>query len=230
VTKVRRLAELRWPEAAGVDLLVVPVGSTEQHGPHLPLATDAIVAAAVAERLVAALVEDGVGAVLGPTVPYGASGEHEGFPGTVSIGHGALRALLVELVRSASAWAPRTLLVNGHGGNAPTLDAVVALLESEGRPTAWLPCGVRGADAHAGRAETSLLLQLRPDLVALDAAEPGAVEPIAGLLPRLRAEGVRAVAPNGVLGDPTGASAAEGAALLRAMVASATERARGFVG
>ncbi len=230
MTTADRLGELRWPSVATVDVLVVPVGSTEQHGPHLPFATDALIATATAERVAAALAADGRRVVLGATVPYGASGEHQDFPGTVSVGHEALAAFLVELVRSASGWTPCTVFVNGHGGNVPTLDRVVELLRSEGRAATWVPCGVPGGDAHAGRTETSLLLHLHPELVAIDAAEPGATAPIGELLPRLQAEGVRAVSPNGVLGDPSGASAEEGAELLDRMAERALAGARKALG
>jgi creatinine amidohydrolase len=105
-------------------------------------------------------------------------------------------------------------VVNGHGGNLEALRAAVPLLRREGRDAAWFPCGVAGGDAHAGRTETSLMLHVEPGVVHEARAEAGATAPIAELLPRLRAEGVRAVSPNGVLGDPAGASAAEGSALL----------------
>jgi creatinine amidohydrolase/Fe(II)-dependent formamide hydrolase-like protein len=75
-----------------------------------------------------------------------------------------------------------------------------------------------GGDAHAGRTETSLLLTIDPAAVRLHLAEPGRTEPITTLLPRLRAEGVRPVSSNGVLGDPTGANAEEGRALLDDLV------------
>ncbi len=78
---------------------------------------------------------------------------------------------------------------------------------------------VPGGDAHAGRTETSLMLALDAAAVRLDLAEPGCTEPIDRLLPRLRAEGVRPVSSNGVLGDPTGASAEEGHVLLETLVA-----------
>jgi mycofactocin precursor peptide peptidase len=150
-------------------------------------------------------------------VAYGASGEHEAFAGTVSIGHAALRLLLVELGRSAARWAGRLVFVNGHGGNVPTLVEAVTLLRYEGRDAAWFPCAP-GGDAHAGRTETSLVLALDPALV-----RPGAVAgnpaPLAELLPAMRAGGVAAVSPNGVLGDPAGASAAEGERLLAGMAA-----------
>jgi len=220
------LGGLRWPGVESVELLVIPVGSTEQHGPHLPLATDTLIATAVAERVVDALAAEGAAVLLGSAVPYGASGEHADFPGTVSAGTEALRLLLVELVRSASAWAERIVFVNGHGGNAAALDAAVEQLRHEGRAVRWVPCAIPGGDAHAGRTETSLLLHLRPGLVAPGAAEAGATAPIERLLPRLRAEGVRAVAPNGVLGDPAGASAEEGAAILERMVGAALDGIR----
>ncbi|MCU1620628.1 MAG: putative Creatininase [Modestobacter sp.] len=211
---IRRLADATWPELTGRPLVVVPLGAVEQHGPHLPLATDAVVAGSVAEAAVPALD----GALLAPALAYGASGEHEGFPGTVSIGTEALTALLVEYGRSAGRWAGRVLVVNGHGGNLDALRQAVPLLRTEGRDVAWFPCGVPGGDAHAGRTETSLMLHVEPGAVREPLAEAGETTPIGTLLPRLRAEGVRGVSPNGVLGDPAGASAGEGAALLAVMV------------
>ncbi|HEY5854139.1 MAG TPA: mycofactocin biosynthesis peptidyl-dipeptidase MftE [Aldersonia sp.] len=202
------LAQRTYPTTPVGATLVVPVGSVEQHGPHLPLTTDTTIASAVAS-VVAALPH----AELAPPIEFGASGEHEGFAGTVSIGSAALELVLVELGRSACRWARRLCLVNGHGGNATALVNAVRLLRYEGRDAAWLPCAVPGADAHAGRTETALMLHLRPESVDLAAAEPGNTEPIAGLLPRLRTGGMAAVTANGVLGDPTGASAVEGARL-----------------
>ena len=84
-------------------------------------------------------------------------------------------------------------------------------------------CRAGGGDAHAGRTETSLMLALAPSEVLLDRAAAGDTRPIAELLPELRAHGVRKVSPNGVLGDPAGASAAEGERLLDLLVANLTE-------
>ena len=210
---MRSLAGSVWPELIGAPLLVVPLGSVEQHGAHLPLATDTAVAGAVAEAAAGALD----GALLAPALPYGASGEHEDFPGTISIGTEALTGLLVEYGRSACRWAGRVLVVNGHGGNLDALRAAGTVLRSEGRDVAWFPCVVPDGDAHAGRTETSLMLHVEPQWVRPDAAVAGETAPISTLLPRLRADGVRACSPNGVLGDPAGASAAEGAVLLDAL-------------
>lgn len=226
-TSVPRLADRTWPEVAR-PLLLVPLGSLEQHGPHLPLDTDTRIARAVADGLARVL---GGEALVAPAVEYGSSGEHQSFPGTVSIGRDALRAVLQEYARSASAWARAVVFVNGHGGNAEVVhDAVIALRDDESRAVAWTPCdpGV-ASDAHAGRTETSLLLHLAPDQVRGDRAVAGATEPIARLLPRMRDGGVRAVSPNGVLGDPNGATADEGERLLAAMVARAAERLRPFL-
>src|SRR3954469_10675407 len=211
---MRTLAGAVWPDLPERPLVVVPLGSVEQHGHHLPLATDTVVACAVAESAAVGLD----GALLAPALAYGASGEHEGFPGTISLGTQALTGLLVEYGRSACRWAGRVLIVNGHGGNLDALRSAVPLLRSEGRDVAWFPCGVPGGDAHAGRSETSLMLHVEPEWVAGERAVAGATTPIGALLPRLRADGVRAVSPTGVLGDPTGATAHEGAALLAAEV------------
>jgi mycofactocin precursor peptide peptidase len=208
---VTALGERAWPEIEGRPTLLVPVGSVEQHGPHLPLDTDARVAAAVAAR---------TGLLVAPAVAYGASGEHEGFAGTVSIGHEALALLLVELGRSAARWAGRLVFVNGHGGNVPTVVGAVRLLRYEGREAAWFACGP-GGDAHAGRAETSLVLALDPALVR-PGATAGNTAPVVELLPAMRAGGVAAVSANGVLGDPAGASAEEGERLLAVMAAALT--------
>ncbi len=108
------LAGAVWPEMPDAPLLVVPLGSVEQHGHHLPLGTDTSVACAVAGAAAGALD----GALLAPALAYGASGEHEGFSGTISIGTDALTGLLVEYGRSAGRWARRVLVVNGHGATS----------------------------------------------------------------------------------------------------------------
>jgi creatinine amidohydrolase len=210
MTAGRPLADLTWPQAAdrAAAVLVVPLGATEQHGPHLPVSTDTDVAVALARR-----VAGRSDVVVAPALPYGASGEHAGFAGTLSIGTAALQLLLVELGRSATATWRRVLLLSAHGGNTDAVRSAVAVLRGEGRDVrAWSPAW-RG-DAHAGRTETSVQLALHPSRVLPGRAQAGATEPLADLLPRLRAGGVLAVSPNGVLGDPAGACAEEGDRLL----------------
>jgi creatinine amidohydrolase len=214
---VSALAARVWPEFASDSeprVLALPVGATEQHGPHLPLSTDTDIAVALAQGLAAAVPSVEVA----PPLAYASSGEHSAFPGTISIGQDALELTLVELGRSASATFQRMLLICGHGGNAEPVGRAVARLRAEGRDArAWAPCW-RG-DAHAGRVETSLMLALAPHLVRVGDAEAGNREPLAAVLTKLRREGVAAVSANGVLGDPHGASADEGRALLRDTVA-----------
>lgn len=211
------LAGLGWTEveALGSDaVLAVPLGATEQHGPHLPLSTDADIAAALAAGLAARRPE----VVVAPPIAYGSSGEHAAFPGTISIGAEATELLLVELCRSAAASFERVLLVSTHGGNAEPVRRAVARLREEGREVrAWGPRW--GGDAHAGETETSLMLALDPSRVGAERAEPGNVTPVEELLAELVEAGVREVSANGVLGDPRGASAARGRELLEAALA-----------
>ena len=211
------LAGMHWPEVGRGPrrLLVIPVGSLEQHGPHLPLDTDTRIAAALACRACAGRA----GVAIAPAVAIGASGEHAAFPGTLSIGTGALTECLTELGRSASLHWPAMLLVNGHGGNADAIAAAVGRLRSEGRRCGAWNAGLPGGDPHAGRFETSVMLALCPAAVRMDAAAPGDRRPLSELMPLLREHGVRAVSPNGVLGDPAGASAAEGERLLAELTA-----------
>jgi len=201
-------------------VLVVPLGSLEQHGPHLPLDTDARIAGAVASGLAQRL--DWVAAA--PVVAYGASGEHAGFGGTLVVGHRVLADVVSELVRSARSAFRGVAVINAHGGNAEALELLRARSAEEGDDVLVWSAVVPGGDAHAGRTETSLMLAIDPGAVHLDLARAGRTEPIGTLLPRLRAEGVRPVSSNGVLGDPAGASADEGRSLLGHLVSAVTAR------
>jgi len=210
-----RLGCATFPELLGrVDIhLLIPLGATEQHGPHLPLSTDTLIASGVAEAV--ADVRDDT--VVAPALPYGSSGEHSAFPGTLSLGQAALETALVELVRSAAGFRDVTL-VSWHGGNAEPVARAVARLRTEGQAVhLWEP-RVDGGDAHAGWVETSLMLALAPDLVR-DERPVGATQPIDELLPRLRENGVAAVSPNGVLGDARDATPDDGRRLLEQFVA-----------
>jgi creatinine amidohydrolase len=225
------LAGATWPQVeatGGRRVLAIPLGSLEQHGPHLPLDTDTRIASAVTAGLALRCDDDGVAVAVAvaPAVPYGASGEHADFPGTLLVGHGVLADTLVELVRSSRRSFAGVVLVNAHGGNEEALRVVEERCGAEGDDVLVWRASTPGGDAHAGRTETSLLLAIDPGVVHLQLAEPGGTEPIATLLPRLRTEGVRPVSSNGVLGDPTGASVEEGRALLDELVQNLTAAVR----
>ncbi len=200
---------------------MVPLGSTEQHGPHLPLDTDTRIATAVARGARARLEQDWL---VAPAIAYGASGEHQDFAGTISIGTEALTTLLVEYGRSAACWAPRLVFVNGHGGNVAALRSAVGRLRAEGRDAGWCPCVAAGADAHAGHTETSVLLHISPADVLTDRWLTGNRAPLPDLLPSMLRGGVAAVSRVGVLGDPTTATAAEGKRIFAEMVDECVRR------
>lgn len=209
------LAKQVWPEVDETSLLLVPLGSTEQHGPHLPFDTDARIAEAIATNAASQMMHVSVA----PVLPYGASGEHAGFAGTLSIGSEVLKAVIIELTRSAMLTFGRVVFVNGHGGNHGGMRAAIAQMQSEGHDVAsWSP-SIPGGDAHAGRTETSLMLAIAPESVRIGAAEAGNTAPLSEILDELRAGGVVAASPNGVLGDPAGASVEEGQQLLAQLVA-----------
>jgi mycofactocin system creatininase family protein len=208
--------------------VLVPVGSTEQHGPHLPLDTDTRIATAVAHavaaRLGAPAAPGGQRWLVAPAVAYGDSGEHQSFAGTISIGTEALTMLLIEYGRSAGCWAQRLTFVNGHGGNVVALHRAVRQLRTEGRDVGWCACAVAGADSHAGHTETSVLLHISPAAVLTDRCCAGNGAPLAELLPSMRRGGVAAVSEVGVLGDATTATAAEGSRIFAEMVDGCARR------
>jgi creatinine amidohydrolase len=213
------VADLPWPDigvrVTAASVLAVPVGATEQHGPHLPLSTDTDIAVALCQRLAA--VRPGV--LVAPAVAYGSSGEHQDFPGTLSIGQQATELLLVELGRSASRTFGHLVFVSAHGGNAEAAARATARLRAEARDVLLFQPAWHG-DPHAGHPETSLMLHLDPARVRMSSAVPGDTRPLAQTLPLLRTGGVRAVSESGVLGDPAGATAAAGATLLAALAAA----------
>jgi mycofactocin precursor peptide peptidase len=220
MTQASSLSAATWTQLPERPLVLVPVGSTEQHGPHLPFDTDTVIAMSVARAAARAMSDTMAADVLvAPPVTYGASGEHQDFPGTISVGHEALRVLLIELVRSLSVWAGRIVFVNGHGGNAPTMSAVVAQMQDEQHAVDWVMCAPEtSSDAHAGLDETSVMLHVAPERVDMSSAVAGDTRDLAEVLPRLIAEGVRAVTPNGILGDPRSATPQYGAMLFDELV------------
>ncbi len=217
----------------GRALLAVPVGSCEQHGPHLPLDTDTLIARALAE----ALANRRQDTLVAPPIAIGASGEHSDFPGTLSLGTPVMTDVLIELARSAlpepASGHPRpfsaVLFVNAHGGNLDAFTSSMAVLTSEGRPVGvWHP-RIPGGDSHAGATETSLMLHLHPELVRREAVEIGSTAHFSDISGQLTDGGLADVAPNGVLGDPTKASAAHGEQLFEELAAGLFENAAELV-
>ncbi|MWG32997.1 creatininase family protein [Halomarina oriensis] len=208
-------------EAYDADVALLPVGSTEQHGPHAPLGTDHLAAAAVADA--AAEAYDGE-VLVAPTIPVGVSEEHRAFAGTLWVREDTFRAYVHDVVTSlAHHGVDRVVVVNGHGGNVAALREVCGRLSRDEvaytLPFTWfdsvasdLPMG------HAGARETALLRHVAPDLVRegrLEEAREHAAERwgewVAGVDLAYDSD---EFAENGVVGDPTAGDAEAGEALL----------------
>lgn len=201
-------------------LVVVPLGSWEQHGPHLPPDTDTVIISAV----VAAATAGRQGITVAPTLGITASDEHAGFGGTLSIGTEATAAAVVAIARSAS-WASGVLFANGHGGNADALTIAREAMDHEGLVhDVWSLPPYDGADLHAGRTETSVMLHIAPGSVDMSRAVAGTGGAAHDLLATMREGGLRAVSPTGVLGDPTTATADHGRAVFAMWVGSLAQR------
>ncbi|MBM4247815.1 MAG: creatininase family protein [Deltaproteobacteria bacterium] len=231
-----RLADLAWPDvaalrAAGCTTAILPLGSTEQHGPHLPFATDTLIADAVGQRVAERLG----GALCLPAVPLGCADEHLGFPGTLSITDATLVAILRDTGRALARHGfTRLLVFTAHGGNYGALRASAERLVRELEPlrleafldsaslTAHLEAvaqayGVTPGEAgqHAGELETSVLLALAPGLVRRARLAAGLVDPA---IPsgELFYPDLRRHAADGTVGDPRRATAERAAAYLDA--------------
>jgi creatinine amidohydrolase len=195
-------------------IVLLALGSWEQHGAHLPFDTDTVIIESVVDAAIRSVDPENTQFSVVPTIGVTASDEHNGFAGTLSIGTNALSDAVVSIARSAS-WARGICIVNGHGGNADALKLIHSALDYENiRHSIWSLPYYEGADMHAGHTETSLMLHLAPDTVRMDLAEVGAVGDSEILIERMRAGGIKEVSSNGVVGDPTNATAAHGATML----------------
>jgi creatinine amidohydrolase len=195
-------------------IVLLALGSWEQHGAHLPFDTDTVIIESVVDAAIRSVDPENTQFSVVPTIGVTASDEHNGFAGTLSIGTNALSDAVVSIARSAS-WARGICIVNGHGGNADALKLIHSALDYEKiRHSIWSLPYYEGADMHAGHTETSLMLHLAPDTVRMDLAEVGAVGDSEMLIERMRAGGIKEVSSNGVVGDPTNATAAHGATML----------------
>ncbi len=234
----RNLFEMTRPEveqaiADGIDTVIITVGSTEQHGLHLPLGTDAIWGEALGDRVADALGN----ALLAPGLRIGCSEHHMDFAGSLTLSQETFVQVVADLCRSlAHHGFGHIVLLPTHGGNFAPLARAVEAIRSElpevnliaftdllgfmneifrvGKARNVMP---EQAGAHSGEFETSLMLTVSPELVAMDKAQPGYVGDQVSIAAVVFEKGFRAVTENGVLGDPRDASAANGEAYLAAM-------------
>ena len=195
-------------------ILLLPLGSFEQHGPHLPLDTDTIIIDSVVTQAMRDSQINSDEFMIAPTIAISASDEHAGFPGTLSTGTEALVQSVVAICRSAS-WSLGVCIVNGHGGNSDALSRISSALTYEKiAHSIWSLPSYDGADMHAGHTETSVMLHVAPNKVHTDRIERGTVGDASALVAQMRTSGVAGVSGNGVLGDPTTATSEHGVAVL----------------
>lgn len=221
------LSAATWPEIRDCDsdLAVVPVGSTEQHGPHAPLGTDTLTATAVAEAGVEVYREQtGEDVPITPAIPVGVAAEHRAFDGTLWVSPETFRAYVRETVASlAHHGFGRVVIVNGHGGNTNALREITGTISREDAAYAvaftWFDSIDTDAEmGHGGPVETSLMSHLDREAIREDelpAAREGAGdgwgEWVAGVN---LAHDSEEFTDNGVVGDPTAATAELGERLL----------------
>lgn len=218
-----------------VDIALLPVGSVEQHGPHLPLDTDAFDSGYLAESIACAC-SDPKPLVL-PLVSYGVSYEHEEFVGTVSISNDTLAHLIYEIGMSvARNGINKLVIINGHGGNTPALNYAAQMITKDARIFVCVDTGETSDvdiekmtdtpnDIHAGEIETSTSLALRPHLVKIDSAVKSIPRFSSRYLNFTSKRGVnwyahtKKISSSGVIGDPTKASAEKGEKIWQVMIA-----------
>jgi creatinine amidohydrolase len=240
VPRIRRFADLRAIEVveriSEHSVFVQPLGAIEQHGPHLPLSTDSVVATAVAEAAVDRVGEE-LDVWLLPTLEYTKSNEHAWSPGTIWLSATTLLAVLDDIGRClATTPAKRLVFLNGHGGNSALANValrelrlahgLVTFLAHPGVPPdqgGASPPSELGMGVHGGTDETSIMLHLAPHLVRLDLAERRVPEKIAAnryvrFGGRVSFGWLSNDFPDGYIGDPTAATAELGRQLFEGAV------------
>jgi creatinine amidohydrolase/Fe(II)-dependent formamide hydrolase-like protein len=232
------LGELTWPEAQErfrqVDIALLPVGAIEQHGPHLPLDTDAFDADYLAKRVAAGCPEPKP--LVLPLVAYGVSYAHDDFSGTLSVSPDTLARLVYEIGMSvARQGITKLIIVNGHGGNGPALHFAAQLINRDAHIFTCVDTGETSDaevnamsdvpnDVHAGDIETSTALAVRPDLVRKDRMEKFIPRFSSKYLDFTARGGVgwyaqtAKITPSGVFGDPTRATREKGEKMWDVMV------------
>jgi creatinine amidohydrolase len=210
----------------GTRRVVVCAASTEQHGPHLPEATDALLGEAYAEGLARRLGD----ALVAPIIRPACSEHHMAFPGSLTISAELLMDLIDAYLASLRRHGfERFVVMSSHGGNFPVLerwqreraprDAVVTTdvhLFDAGFEALRKFGRTDSAGPHADVMETAMMLHLHPELVHMERAVPGYTGD--STLEDVLSKGMRAITPNGIIGDPVGATAEMGVAVLAAIV------------
>ena len=235
--EARQLAEMTWEEARDIErgrtVAVLPVGAIEAHGPHLPLATDCVIAEAMARAAAERLEARGVPTVVLPVLPYTRAGFASGFPGTISASPEAVTAMVAGIALSLGGQGFRALaianahldpehLASLHVARAAAAEDGVEVVFPDLTRRPWgsrLTEEFRSGACHAGRFEGSVVLAERPDLVRDDLRRELPANPRS--LSTAIAEGKRtfeeAGGPRAYFGDPAAASVAEGAATVAAL-------------
>jgi creatinine amidohydrolase len=216
-----RLDEMTYEKAGTFDEVILPLGSVEQHGLHLPLGTDSLIADMVCEGVASEL-----GIALCPTLSFGFSGEHQNFPGTIDLGLSTYMSVVERIIASLERSFDRVYLINFHGGNSSALEALLKELLS---PKVHLIHFWRAAQPimleltdqktlaveHAGEFETSLVLHQRPDLIPEDSDRgPDQSIPLKGGRTYLRGWMSEEMTPTGSFGGARWASAEKGGVFL----------------
>ncbi|RQG90703.1 creatininase family protein [Natrarchaeobius chitinivorans] len=218
------LTEATWTDVSELetDLAVLPVGSTEQHGPHAPLGTDVLTARAVADAGVERVDREVVRA---PAIPVGIAEEHRQFPGTMWVSPETFRRYVRESIESLAYHGfDRVVVVNGHGGNVDALREVGGRLSRDGTayavPFTWFEAvGDHSAEmGHGGPLETALVRHCEPDLVRedrIDEAKAGAADGWGEWVSHANlAYDSAEFTENGVVGDPSDGTERRGEELL----------------
>ncbi len=240
----RRLRADQLRERAAQDTLVIlPVGSIEQHGPHLPVEVDSVLGEAVALRTARAIADQGQSVLVLPMLWTGLSEHHMSFGGTITLDLPAFNAVIECVCRSVLRHGfRRIVLLNGHGGNDNALrnctDELSVKLDAPiVQFTYWYaaaePIGAiletQQGLSHACEAETSMMMALRPELVAEERIPlakvnrgPDVADLVGGGVYRWRS--IMSRSASGVLGNPDAASRAKGERLLDAIAASLAEK------
>lgn len=200
-------------------ILVLPLGSWEQHGPHLPLDTDSVIVSRVVSDsfLNSSINSDQF--VCAPLLPITASDEHAGFAGGLSTGTEGLVGAVVAICRSASTWAAGTIIANGHGGNFDALRHISSALQYEEiLHSVWSLPSYADGDMHAGHTETSLMMHIAPQSVRTEYIAD--LQPTQATVNDLRTKGVHGVSSTGVIGNPQTATSEHGKQVLNMYIDS----------